>query len=118
MAGQREQGPKKSGGFNDKSKNNKRTFSKAGGKDDKRKPSAEGGKKDFKKREFKANNKRINDKDEGNHQGLQIVRAEAPEKFKKISYGKPGTEGNLNRRQKQKVSDLIKKLRVRIYFIY
>ena len=112
MAGQKEHGPKKSGSFNDKSKGNKRTFSKAGGKDEKRGPSA-GGKKDFKKREFKANNKRINEKEDSNtHQGLQIVRAEAPEKFKKITYGKAGAEGSLNRRQKQKVSDIIKKLRV------
>jgi hypothetical protein len=94
----------------------KRTFSKAGGKDsdDKR-----GGKKDFKKREFKANNKRIEKDDSNAHQGLQIVRAETPEKYKKINYGsKGGAEGGLNRRQKQKVSDLIKKLRVSIcYFM-
>ena len=70
-------------------------------------------KKDFKKREFKANSKRIEKDDSNAHQGLQIVRAETPEKYKKINYGsKGGAEGGLNRRQKQKVSDLIKKLRV------
>jgi len=47
------------------------------------------------------------------------VRASEPEKFKKINYDKKkngaGKDGaQMNRRQKQKVSDLIKKLRVRI----
>lgn len=129
MAGQKEQGTKKFAGGDkakggdkfkggDKGKGIKRSFSKAGkpggkGKDDKKGGPTAGVKKDFKKREFKANNKRINEKEVGgSNQGLQIVRAETPEKFKKISYGKAGTEGSLNRRQKQKVSDLIKKLRV------
>lgn len=55
--------------------------------------------------------------DEGNNSGLQIVKAETPEGYRKINYGQKGgaVEGGvgfLNRRQKQKVSDLIKKLRV------
>ena len=43
------------------------------------------------------------------------MRATEPEKYKKINFGKSGPQ--MNRRQKQKVSDLIKKLRVSIYLI-
>ena len=88
------QGSFKRGG--NKGGDKKRSFSKAGGNDidDKR-----SGKKDFKKREFKANSKRIEKDDSNAHQGLQIVRAETPEKYKKINYGsKGGAEGGLNRR--------------------
>jgi len=67
-------------------------------------------KEGFKKRDAKAHSKGgVEDDSKGGK--FQVVRAQEPEKYKKINYGQKGGEG-LNRRQKQKVSDLIKRLRV------
>ena len=106
-----EQGPKTAGG-------KKRTFNKSsGGKGDKgdrkphtgdRKPQTGGDNKkggSFKKRDFKAQSKQPSS-------GMEVVRAEEPQKYKKINFNKDGAGATPNRRQKQKVSDLIKKLRV------
>jgi hypothetical protein len=50
---------------------------------------------------------------------MEVVKAEEPQKYKKINYGSKGADGTpQNRRQKQKVSDLIKKLRVRKDLVY
>jgi hypothetical protein len=108
----------------------KRPFSKSESNEGNKRGGREGGKKGgdrkqqggkpFKKRENKAIAK-IRGGKENQEQGandtkggrFEVVKAEEPEKFKKFSY-KGGSDGaQMNRRQKQKVSDLIKKLRVR-----
>ncbi len=78
----------------------KRSFSKTqGGKGAK----PDGQKPNFKKREFKAQGKRKEATGPTNYpnssSGMEIVRAEEPQKYKKINYGAKTGDG-MNRRQK------------------